>query len=198
VREWLDRNKVYFETVATVFSGISAVVVGVVAILVSLQANQIAAETNKITSQQAQLIEAEYLPVFDIQTDSTGTEEFLTITNVGAPISHFNHDLLSFYAFTYQDYRQEGSSEGSPRHASVPIDGYFGGSFVIDELTGLLAYTQSEENLARAEELQTEFEKYGARAFSVFLDVAEPGCLEVILSFDVARRSSSSNRLVSN
>jgi len=44
LREWLEDNKVYFETVAAVLLGIMAVVVGIVAIIVSWQANQIAIE----------------------------------------------------------------------------------------------------------------------------------------------------------
>lgn len=43
------------------------------------------------------------------------------------------------------------------REPSVPIYNYFGGSAVTDEQTGLLAYTLSENNLAKANKLQEEF-----------------------------------------
>jgi hypothetical protein len=43
------------------------------------------------------------------------------------------------------------------REPSVPIYNYFGGSAVTDEQTCLLAYTLSENNLAKANKLQEEF-----------------------------------------
>ena len=60
LKKRLESNKVYFETVGASLLGIMAVIVSCVAIAVSCQ-------TNRIASQQAQFMEAEYLPVFDIR-----------------------------------------------------------------------------------------------------------------------------------
>src|SRR5919108_6641078 len=88
-RNWLDRNKVFFET-------IGALLLSVMAVVVSIKANQIA-------EFEAVLAKAELLPTLHFDVDlrkepETGHWAFdeLVISNIGRPLRSFDSNPLIF------------------------------------------------------------------------------------------------------
>ena len=126
VRDWLDKNKVFFET-------ISAVLLAAMAIIVSYEANQIA-------SYQTELIRLEHQPFLDFDIDlafdpieSKYTHDRLTISNVGSPLSEFDCQHAVFFKVEY------GEIEEKLRSAMIPLIGYYDTTFQTNNPRGKLA-----------------------------------------------------------
>jgi hypothetical protein len=93
-RDWLNRNQVFFQTIA-------AVLLSIMAIFVTLQ-------TNQIVSYQTKLMEAEQVPHLDFNLDmvyNSSENEFcrdqLTISNSGSPLREFSVSSYVLLVLSY-------------------------------------------------------------------------------------------------
>jgi hypothetical protein len=109
-RDWLNRNQVFFQTIA-------AVLLSIMAIFVTLQ-------TNQIVSYQTKLMEAEQVPHLDFNLEmvyNSSENEFcrdqLTISNSGSPLREFSVVSYVLLVLSYANYTERSFVE-------VPISMY--------------------------------------------------------------------------
>lgn len=89
-RDWLEKNKIFFETITAVFLAIMAIVV-------SFEANQIASYQTKIMkAEQSPILHFKVDEIYD-PTTSNYTRDELIISNVGSPLSEFKYDHVVFF-----------------------------------------------------------------------------------------------------
>lgn len=113
-REWLERNKIFFDTLGILLlSGM--------AVLVSLA-------VLNITSYQTQLMEKEHYPFFNVLItpdydirfpDDENPKDYLTIENLGDPVTEFfAHDLV---------FINISNKDNENHYSRVPLYHYYGG-----------------------------------------------------------------------
>jgi len=96
IRDWLDKNKVFFEIISPICITIATIAILMVYI-----------QTNKIVLYQARLMKAEQMPIIRFDTIpvitpsiSSGTHrltsEKLIISNIGSPLQEFSYKYIVF------------------------------------------------------------------------------------------------------
>jgi len=132
IRIWLERNKIFFETIA-------AVLLGIMAVILSVQSNNISTQTNKIINYQTEIMRTEHLPILHLEVElvyDTLKEFFandkLVISNVGAPLSEFSCRNVEFFEANY-------GKLGDMKIASIPLNAYYGVTMITNKPTGVLA-----------------------------------------------------------
>jgi len=120
LREWLNKNKIFFETVGTIALSIMAIIVSIGALLISFH--------------QSDLVEIENQPefLFDIGSNPYGltitgyntTENFsqdqLIIKNIGKPFKKLKMDYTTIFAFDYESKDDQNITE--IKFIKIPID----------------------------------------------------------------------------
>lgn len=150
-RDWLVKNKIFFETITAVFLTIMAIVV-------SFEANQISSyQTEIIKKQQLPILHFEVDQIYDSAT-SNYTRDELTISNVGSPLSEFKSDYAIFFKI------DSGQRDEPPKTALIPLEGYYFHTVITNKPVGELArianYAIPEGNNYKAGQTMRSFYKY--------------------------------------
>ncbi|KAB7710346.1 hypothetical protein GBN32_10800 [Plesiomonas shigelloides] len=132
MKTWLEKNRVYFETIAPVLISIAALFVSVSSFI--------------LTNQQLNLAKVEHQPNFYLKEsylfDSEkgfANETELRIINSGAEVSNFNKKVISFLELEF--YADKG------RHIShIPVYGYYDTTFKETEPKGEIALIKGHMN----------------------------------------------------
>ncbi len=162
LREWLNKNKIFFETIVAVFLTGMAIALTIMSINVSIK-------TNEIAFYETEIIKMENQPIFHFKVayDYIDFDEFkypvpvdekLIINNIGKPLKEFNYEKMIFLKIRYWE------NGINPRSAFIPIDYYFPsfptgnltdelitfrGPFLPNQKTGnRLKVLQAEKNLS--------------------------------------------------
>ena len=143
-RDWLDRNKVIFETAA-------ASLLSLMAIIVAIAQTWTASRQTELMALQTRISEAQALPQFDIalhqeldQVTNKFDDNVLIVTNRGGPIR-------DFYARTafFLDVTADLDAPGGARKVSVPLNDYFTASFIASASSGQLVRMVGDHNNAK-------------------------------------------------
>lgn len=113
IREWLERNKIFFELVV-------ALSLTSMSIIVSINSNQIAAYQNELIKEENQPIFVFNLTHAD--NGSLDVGERIDISNIGKPAYNFKAEPYIFFdihLYNKSDYNSE-------KKAYVPITSYYG------------------------------------------------------------------------
>ena len=112
IRDWLNTNKIFFETIT--------------AVLLSLMAITVSYQTNQIASYQTIIMKSEFLPILhlnvDLEWNNTAakySDDELTISNIGAPLSELKSTGAIFFNVKWDTQNEE------PKEALVPINDYY-------------------------------------------------------------------------
>jgi hypothetical protein len=148
LREWLARNKVFFETVSASALAFAAVVVSIIQLREGHLQNELMSWQNKMIEMQTRVQEAQALPIFDIkieqQTDGDAGKvkrELLTISNSGGPASEvaeqtaFQIDIVTDYDWTLSTVKR-----------SITVSDYYAKPILDRETKGLLATFDASSN----------------------------------------------------
>lgn len=141
VREWLLRNKVFFEVGAAVLIGGTSLVVSWAALRVSertLTATQVAALPHFALSKRAR---------YDANT-SKFIEETLVLNNHGAPVFNLSWNVRTFLVF--ERFRP------SAARTYVPLVAYYFAQYPTASPTGELSSIVGHENLRKFAKLYAE------------------------------------------
>ena len=147
IRSWLQKNKIFIETIST----IALVIIAIMAIVLAYQANQ-------IESYQAEIMALEHQPVLefkiDFVDDPSGEHDRLTISNEGYRLSSFS---CQPYVFLYIDYRESGMASVN---GSIPLLGYYSEPEITGNGNGRLAILTNPEisggNKKKADQILTD------------------------------------------
>lgn len=145
IRDWLERNKIFFETITVIFLTIMAIVVSV--------------EANRIASYQTDILKSENLPFVSCversNYTSSGYVEQLTIYNAGAPLTEFDCDVLVFYKIMY--VQSAGALDIEGRTALIQLSNYYTGGLT-HNLAGVGVLVEfSGENYIEANRAKISF-----------------------------------------
>jgi hypothetical protein len=150
VLNWLNTNKIWFETV-------TASLLSLMAVILSVAQSCTASKQTKLMSLQTQIAEAQALPQFEVGlhpkfNDATGKYDdyTLVVSNRGGPIYDFGVEAAYFIQVTIP-----GTGHDIMK-ADIPTNGYFTASFVSAANTGELVTMVGNHNNARAVEIQRE------------------------------------------
>lgn len=163
LRRRLQRNKVFFETLASI-------TLTIMAVLVSWHATRIAALQTELTKLEKQpIFRFDVVLQFDPATQVYARDR-LVVSNIGTPVREFDCRVYTFFKAEY-------GRRGQPlKTALIPLHGYYSASGVSKNLTGELqefvAPDVPEGNNSRAANLIRGFGRRGDQhdAFA-FLDV---------------------------
>ena len=120
LRDWLNNNKIFFETIVAVILAIMAIALTIMSINVSIKTNEIAFyETEIIKMENQPIFEFKVTYYYDINDfNYPVVHEKLIINNVGKPLKEFNCEKMIFLKITYWE-------NNYPKPAFIPIDYYF-------------------------------------------------------------------------
>lgn len=149
-REWLETNKIFFETASYIILGLMGIILTI--------------NSNKVAKNEYQLHKAENTPLFKISVepfyDSTTSKyntEVLTIVNEGQAITKKDIEISVYYTLEYD-------SLGFQTILKIPIYDYYFTSFSNNNFTGNLLTTLGVNN-------NSEY----ARVYNHFLNRAHNG-----------------------
>lgn len=128
MREFLERNKIFFEIFVSIL-------LGVMAIIVSYQANLIAEAQLRLASESQQLSKRQYLPEIKtdikiIDLDGERINEQLVIYNFGDDLYNIRPNMIAFLSFRETPLVWGSKSSRlrlKLRKATIPISKYFSG-----------------------------------------------------------------------
>ena len=163
IKEWLKENKIFFETIAIVL-------LSTMAIIVSIQSNKISSSQLRIAEDQKRIMVAQNLPLlrlnaYQVYTKETDkySEDIIKIVNEGPPLYEFHKDYVVFIEFEFGK-RGEALSK-----ILIPLNGYYGSSFLTGESKNLLCTITGPKNKLKYDNFISEFrslaEKEGYYAF---------------------------------
>ncbi|MFA0570904.1 hypothetical protein [Vibrio gallaecicus] len=132
MKNWLKRNKIYFETIAPVLLSVSAVFVSISSYLLT----QKQVELSSLEAQPHFYLKEEYL--YD-ETLKRAYETELRIYNSGADIRNFKKNINSIIEVEF--YTLTGKLTGY-----VPLYGYYYGTYRSSEPSGELALIKGHFN----------------------------------------------------
>ncbi|WP_196389805.1 hypothetical protein [Vibrio cidicii] len=153
MKNWLERNKIYFETIAPVLLSVSAVFVSISSYLLT----QKQVELSSLEAQPHFYLKEAYL--YD-EALKRAYETELRIYNSGADISNFKKNLNSIIEVEF--YTPAGKLTGY-----VPLYGYYNGTYSSSDPSGELALIKGHLNNNKYHEVyfavqSSEFrDKYG-------------------------------------
>lgn len=167
LRNWLNNNKIFFETIVAIFLAIMAITLTIVSINVSIK-------TNEIAYHETEIIKMENQPIFNFKVtyDYTYIDEFdysvpvdekLIINNVGKPLKEFSYEKMIFLKIRYWE------NGTYPKPAFIPIYYYFPGistGNLINELVtfrGPYAYTNNTGNHLKILQAEKSLSEYVRR-----------------------------------
>lgn len=143
IRDWLERNKIFFETITAIFLTIMAI--------------EVSLEANRIASYQTDILKSENLPlVYCVESSnytSGGYVGQLTIYNAGPPLTEFDCAVLVFYKVVY--LQSSGTLDMEERTALIQLSNYYTGNLTHNP-TGVLAKF-SGENYIEANRAKISF-----------------------------------------
>jgi hypothetical protein len=153
IRDWLNKNKIFFETIAVVLLAIMAIIVSW--------------NTNQIVSYQTDIMKSEHLPIIHLDTAliyDTSTENYtrdeLIISNLGAPLSEFESQEAIFFKVQY------GLINKELKTALIPIYGYYflgGTGNATGKLEKLANYALPEGNNYKAVHVTWAFSDFAQK-----------------------------------
>jgi hypothetical protein len=152
----LERNKIYFETVAASCVAVMSLIVAIVAVIVALYANELLEQQNQIMrTQSAPLLQFEVRLSKDPKTGNY-EHESLNINNFGGSLDEFSAEYLYFvHAFF-----QSNVPAAQAKDKSIPLFKYYIVNVLSGSRTGQLEqsdYYGSEGNNGKFSRLESEF-----------------------------------------
>ncbi|WP_299383437.1 hypothetical protein [uncultured Lacinutrix sp.] len=137
-RNWLTKNKVFFEVFSFLFLGIASLVVGWF--------------SYKTSQGQLELLKLEQSPIINIQRDYNEVYEFININNVGHHLFEANINYTTY--FIIRDYSDSLSSR--PTDFYFKIGDYFGLNYETNNTIGNISrLSSSEYTLKERERIRT-------------------------------------------
>lgn len=133
IRNWLNKNKIFFETIVMVFLTIMSVTV-------TYTSNEIASnqiDINKMENQPIFHIYTEY--VFPDSNEATFTHDQLVISNSGSSLYEFKYQPYVFLKVEYWDTKPDNI-------VFIPLEGYYFFSDQARNLTGRLVTIKDFNN----------------------------------------------------
>lgn len=142
MRDWLNANKIYFETV-------TASLLSLMAIVVSIEQNLTTSQQTELLALQTRIVEAQALPQFEMElrqilNKATGNfdDNHLVISNHGGPVHDFNADVAYFIK---TDVERTPAKE---LKTDIPINGYFTADLISSNSNGVLVTMIGDHNNA--------------------------------------------------
>ncbi len=133
IREWLERNKIFFEVFSYLF-------IGAITVLLTCVSINLTQQQTEIQKQQAILIKNERQPIFMVTfplQKLSNTEKFDTETieiyNNGNIFKRLDFDIQMFYNLEYKIPKQNINES-----YYIPIRGYYFAQFRFQSFTGKL------------------------------------------------------------
>lgn len=150
IRDWLNNNKIFFETIAVLL-------LALMAIIVSWNTNQIASyQTDIMKSEHLPIIHLDIAQIYDPSTKNYTRDE-LIISNLGAPLSEFETEEAIFFKVGYSNHKDG-------KIALIPLYGYYNAIFLTGNATGELVTFLNDEvaegNKYRAVHMSSEYNDF--------------------------------------
>ena len=147
-RSWLERNKVFFDTLA--------------ATLVALMAVTVAISQYFLASQQTEYSRVSLLPSFSISArplksapnGTTYSDDKIFVENIGRPVTGFRSSTIVFL-----DLRILGWKTAIDTTFSFALNGYYSGSYYSGSGTGRLVTIEGYRNHEKFYRLEREIDK---------------------------------------
>jgi hypothetical protein len=167
LRNWLETNKILFETIAAFLLSAMAIIVSIAQTVTSFRQTQ-------LSTLQTQIAEAQALPQFEVaihQKLNDATNKFdddqLIINNRGGPVHDFLADAAYFINVNV------GSAGANVRTIEVPIGDYFTASLVSVASTGQLVTMIGNHNNAAVADLSRNLREAAHAKGLVFANLDE-------------------------
>src|SRR6267142_2156007 len=148
-RRYLDRNKVFFETLAASLLSLMAIIVSVVQI-------GLAIKQNKLTQTQTEIARTQALPQFVVNLKQIYdpmaekyTEDQIVATNQGGLVQELD---CNFVVFIDTGYLVHADS----RQKLLPLDGYYNGIFLTGEGSGKVVTIKGINNTGKFSQLASQ------------------------------------------
>ena len=149
MKEWLERNKIYFETISTSLLAVMAIIVSIASIWISQ--NQL--ENDKLLNQPLIKVSNEVFSYAGGDNDS----RFLIVENKGTPITEFSSRLYTFIKIEANKKPFEKSIDRQIIY--IPINDYFGGTISTNNFKGELTTYIGINNYQLLNNIKTDFKK---------------------------------------
>jgi len=163
MRRYLDRNKVFFETVAASLLSLMAIIVSVVQI-------GLAIKQNKLTQMQTEIARTQALPQFVVSlkqiydpTAEKYTEDQIVATSQGGLVQELDCNFAVFIDTSYFVH-------AAPRQKQLPLDGYYNSIFLTGEGSGKVVTLKGINNDERFSQLTSQIREL-AQAKGVMCNV---------------------------
>jgi hypothetical protein len=160
VRSWLERNKIYFETLLVGLPSAASLVVSIFACFVAFRA---ANDTSVLMERQAraqELVELPFIVVYhQLSSDDNSnnfTQDSLVISNDGSPLRNFQCTEAVFLVVEVANLRAQGS-RGTKRF-EIPVNAYFFVHFLKTGPKGELARLTATGNYKKFVDLATSID----------------------------------------
>jgi len=151
LREWLTKNKIFFETAA-------ATLLSIMAIVFSFAQYYTTSKQTELLALQTKITESNALPQFEFKFDQKANDsvsryrdDILIIKNKGGPIYSFAVEAISFISI---DVIAKDKLNNS--HTEIPILEYYDKSVTTHALTGTLVTLINLRNKDRISKLSTK------------------------------------------
>lgn len=132
MRDWLEKNKVFFEVIAALLISIASFVVS----WSSLKVSEKTLAATEVTSLPHFSVQKQ--PKFDPRFNSF-TEDWLIVSNHGAPVYNTSVKIATFFAFRRYS--------ATPEVIYIPISGYYNIQYASSTPTGELTKATDAKNL---------------------------------------------------
>jgi len=149
MKEWLERNKIYFETISTSLLAVMAIIVSIASIWISQ--NQL--ENDKLLNQPLIKVSNEVFSYAGGDNDS----RFLIVENKGTPITEFSSRLYTFIKI--EANKKPFNKSINRQTIYIPINDYFGGTISTNNFNGELIKYIGINNYQLLNNIETDFEK---------------------------------------
>jgi hypothetical protein len=152
LRNWLERHKIYFETLA-------ASLLSLMALAVTVAQTATAIQQTGLLRVQTSIAEAQALPRFDVslhqqlnEPTRTFDNNILEVSNGGGPVRDFDASAALLLVVTLNT----GTPPAQDAKAEIPVSGYFTANFLSGASVGSLVRMIGDRNNARVADLARE------------------------------------------
>jgi hypothetical protein len=153
-RKWLEKNKIYFETVTAVFLSLMAIIVAFASGRQTYRQTQLIALQTRIEKEKA-------LPQFVVKATKEldkktnyFKDDILSVVNKGGIVSNLKGNSFVFLRI---EMTPKPGVSGSRKILMVPLTGYYSSSFYPSDGDGKVLVCQGYQNNRKAAKLEREF-----------------------------------------
>lgn len=148
IKEWLERNKIFFDTISATFLAGMALIVSILSIQIS--SNQL--ENDKLLNQPLIKISNDFFSYYGVENDS----RFVIVENEGTPITEFRSKIYTILKIEANKKPFEKSIERQVIH--IPIQDYFSAVSLTNNYIGVQTKYIGINNLSMLENIKTDFD----------------------------------------